>query len=121
MWQCFAFISGITMLKHPGKCSHKNSQWFGDAGTNTSHLKVSFLCLERILVFWTQLDCGKKLPTSTCANLKLHHKKNYEIKKNCSFSRRDIIITKISQVSNSNQSKYDFSLKMLSKNSNFTS
>lgn len=63
----------------------------------------------------------KKVTYISCANLKLHHKKNYEIKKTCSFSRRDIIITKTSQVSNSNQSKYDFSLKMLSNNSNFTS
>lgn len=49
---------------------------------------------------WTQLDCGKTVTYISCAKLKLHHKNDYEIKKNCSFSRRDIIITKISQASN---------------------
>lgn len=69
MWQCFAFISGITMLEGPGKQLTQEQSVVGDAGCNTSHLTVSFLCLERILVFWTQLDHGKKLPTSQVQNL----------------------------------------------------
>lgn len=69
MWQCFAFISGITMLKRPGKQLTQEQSVVGDAGSNTSHLTVSFLCLEGILVVWTYLNHGKKLPTSHVQNL----------------------------------------------------
>lgn len=42
MWQCFAFISRITVLEYPGKQLIQQSlEWFGNSGTNTSHLTVN--------------------------------------------------------------------------------
>lgn len=69
MWQCFAFISGITMLEHPGKQLTQEQSVVWRCWTNTSHLTVSFLCLERILVFGHNWIVEKQLPTSHVQNL----------------------------------------------------
>lgn len=98
------------------KTAHTRAvQWFGDTRTNTSHLTVSFAILGKnsgVLDLWNM----RKATCISCAKLRLHHKNNYEIKKNCTFSRKDISITKMSQAGNSNQSKHKFSLKIPSVN-----
>lgn len=52
MQQCFAFISGTSR-----KTAHTRTvQWFGDTGTNTLHLTVSFAMLGKNSGVWG--TCG---------------------------------------------------------------
>lgn len=81
MWQCFAFISGLTVIEHPGKqLIQEQFSGLEILKLNTSHLTANIVILGRILVFWTRVEHERKATYVPCAKRELHHKNKYKIK-----------------------------------------